>query len=348
MSFSEEYNKGLVSVVVPIYNQERFLDKSISSILNQTYKNIELIAVNDGSTDKSLDIMNKYKQIDDRIIIVDKKNGGLVDATSAGIRAASGDWISFVDPDDYVDRDFIFNLLSQAGENTDIVAGGIDVIEYNCNKTIHKAVFLDNEKKYTGKQLEILKRDFFWDKKKAKEIRPIFHSRCNKIYRIGIVKSIVEDYSRYKAVSMGEDSMFTYLVLRNANEVTTCARPAGYYYCVRRDSSMTRNVDHNKLYEKYLTTLNNYKQLLEEKNDNKDMAYELFYSQVRFSLSQITDDYCAYKELCNRLRTDLEYKETISLIKKNCDYINRIKIIIKHNIETKLPTFFSFIIRKIV
>lgn len=94
----------LISVIVPVYNAEKYLDKCITSLLNQTYKKIEIILVNDGSTDNSLSICNKYKLSDDRITVINKKNGGASSARNAGIKVANGDYIMFADADDYADQ----------------------------------------------------------------------------------------------------------------------------------------------------------------------------------------------------------------------------------------------------
>ena len=92
-----------LSVVVPVYNVEKFLDECITHIINQTYRNLEIILVNDGSTDNSKKIIDKYCEIDNRILCINKKNGGLSSARNAGINIATGDYITFVDSDDYPD-----------------------------------------------------------------------------------------------------------------------------------------------------------------------------------------------------------------------------------------------------
>ena len=97
----------LVSIIVPIYNVEKYLEKCIISLINQTYKNIEIILVNDGSPDNSLDICKKYQLKDERIVILDKSNGGLSDARNYGIERAKGKYITCVDSDDYVSNDYV-------------------------------------------------------------------------------------------------------------------------------------------------------------------------------------------------------------------------------------------------
>ena len=92
--------KPLISVIVPVYNVEKYLYTCLDSILNQTYSNIEIICVNDGSTDKSRKILEEYRKKDSRIRIVDKENGGLSSARNAGMRVAKGEFYSFIDSDD--------------------------------------------------------------------------------------------------------------------------------------------------------------------------------------------------------------------------------------------------------
>lgn len=91
----------LVSIIVPVYNVEKYLPKCVDSLINQTYKNVEIILVDDGSTDQSGNICDTYLEKDNRIVVLHKKNGGLSDARNFGIEHAKGDYYSFVDSDDY-------------------------------------------------------------------------------------------------------------------------------------------------------------------------------------------------------------------------------------------------------
>ena len=109
-----------VSIIIPVYNVEKYLDKCLKSVLNQTYKNIEIIVINDGSTDNSLKICKKYK--DKRIVLIDKENGGVSSARNKGLELASGKYITFVDSDDWLELDAIENMVSFIEkENVDFV-----------------------------------------------------------------------------------------------------------------------------------------------------------------------------------------------------------------------------------
>ena len=119
----------LVSVIVPIYNVEKVLVKCIDSILEQTYNNIEIILIDDGSTDSSSQICNDYALRDERIKVIHKNNGGLSDARNAGIKAAVGDYYLFVDSDDYIEKKTVEILLKEAlSFNVDICIFDINII----------------------------------------------------------------------------------------------------------------------------------------------------------------------------------------------------------------------------
>ena len=109
-------NKKLVSIVVPVYNVEEYLRECIDSICTQTYENIEIILVDDGSTDTSPEICDTYQKIDSRIRAFHKNNGGLSDARNYGLNVATGEYIAFVDSDDYIDESFVKKLLQAAEE----------------------------------------------------------------------------------------------------------------------------------------------------------------------------------------------------------------------------------------
>ena len=110
-----------ISVIVPVYNVENYLKKCIDSIINQTFQDIEIICVNDGSTDNSRKILEEYKNKDSRIKIIDKENGGLSSARNAGIKTAEGEFLSFIDSDDWIDKTMLEKLYKNiTGLNSDI------------------------------------------------------------------------------------------------------------------------------------------------------------------------------------------------------------------------------------
>ena len=104
-----------VSIIIPVYNSEKYISKCLDSVLNQTYKNIEILVINDGSKDNSIDILREYEKKDDRIVVIDKENEGVAKTRNQGIKKATGDYIMFIDNDDFIDEDYVETYL----KNTD-------------------------------------------------------------------------------------------------------------------------------------------------------------------------------------------------------------------------------------
>lgn len=112
-------NNILISVIIPVYNSEKYLKQCLDSVINQTYNNLEIIVVNDGSTDKSLEIIKSYK--DSRIKLINKENGGVSSARNVGLKEATGEYIMFVDSDDYLTNNNVIEELIDSTNNGDIV-----------------------------------------------------------------------------------------------------------------------------------------------------------------------------------------------------------------------------------
>ena len=122
-----------VSIILPIYNMEKYLEASLNSLINQTLKNIEIICINDGSKDSSLSIIKKYKKIDPRIVLINQKNSGSGIARNNGIKVAKGEYIAFLDPDDKLySNEALEDLYSNAIlENTEIAGGNFEFLYFN-------------------------------------------------------------------------------------------------------------------------------------------------------------------------------------------------------------------------
>lgn len=347
---SEQMNNMLdkISVVVPIYNQELYLEKSITGILCQTYTNLEVIAVNDGSTDKSDQILNDFAAKDTRLKIVTKENGGLIDALSAGVRHSNGKYITFVDPDDYIDENYIESLFALMDEKTDVAAAGIYAAEIDGDVVKQRRdIRLDEDKKYTGTDLDDLKKDFFWNREKATPKTPIFQSRCNKLYKKEIVDLIVDEYSKYKEAVVGEDTIFNYLVLINATSVVTQRKCLGYYYCLRTDESMTRDSDVEKRYLKNQKTFEAFTKILSAHGTELSLAYELYYMQIKTLLYQASFVSDKFTKLNKMLRSDINYRGAYDTLIKNAAGTARLSLYIHRFVELQIPTVLSLRIRNV-
>lgn len=213
-------NQIAVSVIVPIYNVEKYLAKCLDSLTNQTLKNIEIICINDGSKDRSAKILAEYSKKDSRIITINQKNLGLCIARNNGIDIAKGKYIGFVDSDDYIDLDFYEKLYNSATKNKcDIAACGI--IRFNKIKG----------KKYLKLKKEIITKNF---KEKCKILD--IPEKCyvwNKIY----LREKINKYNiRFKENILYEDLYFTPEVLDKFETLITV--PKTYYHYRKNPNSI--------------------------------------------------------------------------------------------------------------
>ena len=210
----------LISVIVPIYNVEKYLARCVDSIVNQTYKNLEIILVDDGSPDRCPQMCDDYAKKDSRIKVVHKKNGGLSDARNAGMAVATGEYISFIDSDDYVSDDFFECLLDIMNkENSDIAE--CSVVKF----------YEDNRFDEFSDDLSVKTYDT-QDAMSALIAENQFHQHVwNKLYKTELVKDIP-----YAVGKLNEDEFWTYQVFGRANKVSKLNKTMYYYF--QRNSSI--------------------------------------------------------------------------------------------------------------
>ena len=224
MPRKKKENTGLISVIVPVYNSEKYLKKCIESILDQTYENIEIILVDDGSTDKSSAICDEYANKDLRISVIHKENGGLSSARNAGLKASCGELIGFVDSDDYIEP----TMYEKLKENMDKYGSDIAVCQfYQSYKILTDLVDgLDKEEVYEGKdKFSNLENDNYFMTVVA----------WNKLYKKDLFKSI-----KYPEGRLFEDSYIICDILTKAKKVSYINEPL-YYYTIRK-SGMGNNI----------------------------------------------------------------------------------------------------------
>ena len=177
-----------ISVIVPVYNVEKFIKRCLDSIINQTTKDLEIILVNDGSTDNSGKICDEYAKLDNRITVIHKENGGISSARNIGLDVATGEWIAFVDSDDYIEKDMYEVLYKTAIEkNVDICACFFKYLTVD-NKILFNLTQeqLDMNGKYNSKEfLELIYKDEY--------MNGICVATWNKIYKKNI-------FTRYRYI----------------------------------------------------------------------------------------------------------------------------------------------------
>ena len=178
---------NLISVIVPIYNIENHIDRCVESIVKQSYKKLEIILVDDGSTDKSGYICDKWRMLDSRIKVIHKKNGGLSDARNFGLDVANGEYISFIDGDDFIDKNMYNDMLSYINRyQCDICVCGICKTE-NGKEFITRPYTYENPE-YTIFDSEDAIRELLNDK--------IDVSSCNKLYRKKVIGNLRFPYGK--------------------------------------------------------------------------------------------------------------------------------------------------------
>lgn len=233
----------LLSVIVPFYNEERYLEECIQSILAQTYAKLEVILVDDGSTDHSVDISEKYAKLDSRVRIIHQKNGGLVCARKTGVAAAQGEYVTFVDGDDWIDSDR-YLIMYERGmkDGVDIVSSDV-MAEYGNGTS--KEYFNYDEGIYKGDLSVILdnwlSKDHFY--------QPIYFAPLWKhLYKRELLTEV--QLSLDDRIWMGED---TVVHLQCVMRATSFANVRGAYYHYRKDAaSMTVSMNHKHSYSELI------------------------------------------------------------------------------------------------
>lgn len=218
----------LVTIIVPIYNVEKYLDQCINSILAQTYKNIEIILVNDGSTDGSLKICKKYAELDNRIRIIDKENGGLSDARNAGLDVAKGEYIGFVDSDDWIAKDMYRRLVCACEMyHTDIAA-------CKMKKIIGEQEDIPEEESALD-YICLSQKETLFAQITLDENIEISVSVCCKLFKKELIDSI-----RFQKGVQYEDILFSFDIIK---KISKCAYDPEflYYYRIHRNGSITNS-----------------------------------------------------------------------------------------------------------
>lgn len=228
------HNKNpLVSVLIPVYNVEKYLRQCLDSLVNQTLKEIEIICVNDGSTDESLSILQEYAKKDDRIVIINKQNGGLPSARNAGLIAASGKYVGFVDSDDYVDLD-MFNILYDTAERkkAEITICGAQCFPHDEDVPLWMKESLSPEETFfCNSDLNV----FFMQK----GARPF-------IWRYLVKRELIETNKIRldEAIVLGEDTALQFKLFSVAKRVAFVSKKL-YHYRWTRQGSIMESLNYN-------------------------------------------------------------------------------------------------------
>jgi glycosyltransferase involved in cell wall biosynthesis len=266
----------LVTIIIPIYGVELYLNQCIESILSQTYQNLQIILVNDGSRDKCGEICDYYATKDARIQIIHKQNEGLVNARKSGLEIAQGEFVTFVDGDDWVGKNFIYNMIQPA-------------LKYDVDLTVSGYI-----REFYGKEDKILPKSptgYYSYENLVKTIFPnaiyngIFFQHgistyvWNKLFRISKLKQFLKLID--KNIVMGEDAALTYPYLFDCKNIYITDE-ADYYYR-QRPNSIVKSVPNLKLEYSQLSLLFKHLKKNLEKNLNIEIQNQLklyFFAQI--------------------------------------------------------------------
>jgi glycosyltransferase involved in cell wall biosynthesis len=285
----KDSEQAKVTVIVPIYNVEDYLEECLDSVVNQTLREIEIICVNDGSTDKSCTIAEKYAERDSRITLIDKTNGGLSSARNTGIRYANGEYVYFMDSDDYIEPNALEILYSMAKENE------LELIYFDAVSFMDDASedVPDNFKSYYERKNDYSKvvsgLEFINQLEENGEYRP---SACLQM----VQKNFLDTYGfRFYEGILHEDNLYTFSVLIKAKRVSHIGRPL-YHRRIRNGSIVTMSVGFEHCYGYFVTYLEMIKCM--EELDSSDLKLKEGLQDILYRIiANARDTYIRIPEL---------------------------------------------------
>lgn len=225
-----------ISIIVPVYNTEKYIERTIISIINQTYKNIEIIIVDDGSTDDSWDKINRIATSDDRIITIHQSNNGVTSARLNGVKNSTGEWIGFVDSDDEIESVMYETLIKKALEsNADISHCGYKLILPSKTNYFYNTKQIIEQTNKTG----------LTDLLQGTLIEP---GLCNKLYKRRLFDKLINDKLMDLSIKINEDLLMNFYLFKQSKHsifIDECF----YKYIIRSNSASREKINENKIYD---------------------------------------------------------------------------------------------------
>lgn len=261
----------LLSVIIPIYNVEKYLRRCIDSVIKQTYNNLEIILVDDGSPDNSGSICDEYARKDQRIKVIHQENAGLSGARNSGISVANGDFITFVDSDDWIDKDMYSQMLQyQRNNDLDIICADTYLVKFS--KTEFRPLF-ESDLVFKGR-----------DALNLILIGKIDNAAWNKIYRTSIFGDI-----RYPSRRIYEDVATTYKVFAKASKIGYLKKPFYYYFLKNPNSLIATSFNVKSRYDAFV----GYKERYEyaKANCEQNVVGVCYRFMIKHALSTLTAMY---------------------------------------------------------
>ena len=310
--------KPLISIVIPIYNLEEYITRCLESVKNQTYSNLEIICINDGSTDKSLEVLNNNAKNDKRIIVINKKNEGVTRAREAGIKVAKGEYIGFVDGDDTVENDMFEMLLNGCIKyNADICHCGYKKINNNEVTLYYGTKIILKQNKNKG----------IIDLLQGKYIDPTL---CTKLFKKELFEGAKFDYN----IIVNEDLLLNFYMFNKSN-LSVFIDETKYNYIYRENSTSTGKITKRKIEnelevsEIILNNFNSNNCIYKYAYERLINSYIEIYKKLIFLNKNTFKDYKKY--IINQLKT----RKKIYLLMNNISY--------KRKFISIMIAYFSFI-----
>lgn len=302
----------MISIIIPVYNSELFLNRCLNSIIIQTYSDIEVILVDDGSTDTSLDICNFYARKDSRIKVISKKNEGAGIARNTGLKIAKGDYIGFVDSDDYIEPSMYEKMYSSAlKNNADIVQCGYRKVDDSGNiiiKSGYRDLIINNPESCF---IEYCKQNNIDN-----------YSPC-KIYRKDLIKDIY-----FGNLSYSEDAYFIIQAFMRCKKLVVIS--SELYYYVQTVGSACRRP---------------YNAKFEDTVKAGEYMYELTlkcYPHLAYYIARYTATWCRFNYLGIINQNNISTEKSDYYLSKFKQYYLQSKIVFPHNIKLLLLSLFYF------
>lgn len=282
----------LISVIIPVYKVQEYLDECVASVLSQTYTNLEIILVDDGSPDDCPRMCDHWAGCDSRIRVIHKENGGLSDARNVGLDIACGEYIAFVDSDDYIKPEMLEKLYSAlVTTQADIAACGIQ----NCGDGVYATWGCENVIGTPEQIYELLYRDTAY---------PV--SAWNKLYRRSCWQAL-----RFPVGKICEDAFTTYQLIHYAKRVVMIPH-ALYCYRIRPDSIMTSSFSVKKMDEEEAWRCN-YQFMEKHYPQLRKKAFDFYLQRVNVMVLSMKEE--------DRLKFAEEYQQLRRILRNNFRYV---------------------------
>ena len=249
----------LISIIIPVYNVEQYLDECMASVLNQTYVNLEVVLVDDGSKDNSPGMCDSYAKKDTRVQVIHKENGGPMSACIAGVKKAKGEYLAFMDSDDWIDLTMIEELVRETtGNEKEMICSNYVIEKANQSIKIKQSM---EPGVYDRKAIE----EQLFPGLLGKEERRIHGSRCMKL----ISKSLISENLGFADlnVSMGEDMYLIFMALLDAQRIVVVEE--GFYYHYRFLGSSLVHKYKSHMYDEIGSLYDNFQKVIENKISSK-------------------------------------------------------------------------------